>query len=79
MLSTSGEMSFTLVWDSNFGSLCLIEIAAVKPSRTSSPVICGSFSFSRLFDLAYWFTERVRAVRKPERCVPPSGLWMVLV
>ena len=38
MLSTSGESSFTLVCDSNFGSLCLIEMTAARPSRTSSPV-----------------------------------------
>jgi len=79
MLSTSGERSLTLVWDSNFGSLCLMEMTAARPSRTSSPVICGSFSFRRLLDLAYWLMARVRALRKPERWVPPSGLWIVLV
>ena len=79
MLSTSGESSFTLVCDSNFGSLCFTEITAVRPSRTSSPVICGSLSFSSSFDLAYWLIARVSALRKPERCVPPSGLWIVLV
>ena len=53
MRSTSGESNFTFVCDSNLGSLCFTEITAVKPSRTSSPVICGSFSFSNSFDFAY--------------------------
>ena len=74
MLSTSGEISFTFVCDSNFGSLCLIETTAVRPSRTSSPVICGSLSFSRSFDFAYWLIARVIALRNPVRCAPPSGL-----
>ena len=31
MPSTSGDSSFTFVCDSNFGSVCLIEMTAVKP------------------------------------------------
>jgi len=77
--STSGERSFTLVCDSNFGSLCLMAMTAARPSRTSSPVICGSLSLRRLLALANWLIARVSAERKPERCVPPSGLWIVLV
>ena len=74
MLSTSGERSLTLVCDSNFGSLCLIEMTAARPSRTSSPVIWGSLSLRRLLALENWLMARVRALRKPERWVPPSGL-----
>ena len=72
--STSGDNSFTLVWDSNLGSLCFTEMTAVNPSRTSSPVICGSFSFNSSFDFEYWLMARVTALRKPLKCVPPSGL-----
>ena len=74
MPSTSGEMSFTFVCDSNFGSLCFTEMTAVSPSRTSSPVICGSLSFSNSFAFAYWLMARVNALRKPVKCAPPSGL-----
>ena len=69
-----GLESLVLVCDSNFGSLCLIEMTAARPSRTSSPVICGSLSLRRLLALANWLMARVSALRKPERCVPPSGL-----
>ena len=35
----------------------------INPSRTSSPLMEGSFSFSRLFCFAYWLIARVSAVR----------------
>jgi len=38
---------------------------------TSSPVIPGSFSLIRLLALAKLLITRVRAVRKPDRCVHP--------
>ena len=79
MPSTSGERSFTLVWDSNFGSGCSSEMTATRPSRTSSPESAGSFGLKSLFDLPYWLIARVSAERKPARCVPPSGLVIVLV
>ena len=79
MPSTSGFTSLTLVCDSKRGYGCLMERTAIKPSRTSSPEIGGSFSFTRLFCLAYWLIARVSAVRKPVRCVPPSGFGIELV
>ena len=36
MRSTSGESNFTFVCDSNFGSLCLTEITAVKAEESAS-------------------------------------------
>ena len=79
MPSTSGERSFTLVCDSNLGSGCSSEMTATRPSRTSSPERLGSFGLKRLFALPYWLIARVSAERKPARCVPPSGLVIVLV
>ena len=79
MLSTSGEMSFTFVWLSNFGSGCLIETTAAIPSSTSGPEIAGSLSFSKLLFFAYWFTARVSEPRKPLECVPPSAFGIAFV
>src|SRR5882762_6575507 len=55
-------------------------MTATSPSRTSSPLmLTSSFcSFSMPVDDAKLLIERVRAERKPERCVPPSTVLMVL-
>ena len=73
MPSISVLTSFTLVCDSKRGLGSLMLKTQINPSRTSSPEIEGSFSLSRLFDLACWLTALVRAVRNPVKCVPPSG------
>ena len=78
MPSISVFTSFTLVCDSKRGFGSLMLSTQIKPSRTSSPEIAGSLSFMRLFDFAYWLTAFVSAVRKPVRCVPPSGFGIEL-
>ncbi len=72
--STSELESLVFVWPSKRGSGTLTETTATRPSRTSSPVIAGSFSLMRLFAFAKLLMTRVSAVLKPERCVPPSRL-----
>jgi hypothetical protein len=72
--STSELESFVFVCPSNLGSETLTETTATRPSRTSSPVIGGSFSLRRLLLLAKLLITRVSAVLKPERWVPPSRL-----
>ena len=50
-------------------------MTAVRPSRKSSPLEFERPSLEVVFLLAVGRRcERVRPVRKPERCVPPSGL-----
>ena len=51
---------------------------AVRPSRTSSPERLSSFSRSSPDERAYALSVRVSAERKPERCVPPSCVLMLL-
>ncbi len=75
---TSVLPSFVLVWPSNCGSLTFTEMTAARPSRMSSPVRLGSFSFSSFLSLAYLFTTVVSAARKPSSWVPPSWVLMVL-
>jgi hypothetical protein len=54
-------------------------MTAVRPSRMSSPLMLASFrSFARLFFVPYALIVRVSAERKPERCVPPSCVLMLL-
>ena len=56
----------------------LDQITATSPSRTSSP---HRFSFTSLKRPVDWPTSlmvRVSAVRKPDRCVPPSTVLMLL-
>src|ERR1022692_2885009 len=72
--STSELESLVFVCPSKRGSGTLTETTATRPSRTSSPVIAGSFSLMMLLPFAKLLMTRVRAVRKPERCVPPSRL-----
>src|SRR5207249_9270055 len=74
MPSISVFTSFTLVCDSKRGLGNFTLSTQVSPSRTSSPEREGSFSFNSVFCLAYWLIALVNAVRKPVRCVPPSGL-----
>ncbi len=78
MPSISVLTSLTLVCDSKRGLGSLTLSTHTSPSRTSSPEMAGSFSLSRLLARAYWLMARVSAVRKPVRCVPPSGLAMEL-
>ena len=70
--------SLTLVCDSNCGSGSLTLMIAVRPSRVSSPVKLASASLSRFCRLAQSLMVRVSAARRPVRCVPPSGVLMVL-
>jgi len=44
----------------------------------SSPVMLSFKSFARLFFVAYELIDRVSAALKPERCVPPSCVLMLL-
>ena len=53
MPSISVLTSLTLVCDSNRGFGNLMLSTQIRPSRTSSPAIDGSFSFIKLFDFAY--------------------------
>ncbi len=76
--STGGLPSLVLVWPSNCGSWTLTETIAVSPSRTSSPLRLLSFSLSSPFERAYALIVRVSAERKPDRCVPPSIVLMLL-
>ena len=50
--SIGGLPSLVFVWPSNCGSWSFTETTAVSPSRTSSPVRFGSFSFSIPFSRA---------------------------
>ena len=65
MPSTSELESLVLVWPSKRGSETLTETTATRPSRTSSPVIAGSFSLMRLLAFAKLLMTRVSAVLKP--------------
>ena len=76
--STGGLPSFVFVWPSNCGSRIFTEMIAVSPSRTSSPWRFASFSLSSPFCRAYALIVRVSAERKPDRCVPPSCVLMLL-
>ena len=75
--STPGLPSFVFVCPSNCGLRSLTETTAARPSRTSSPSRL-SFSFRSLSSVAFAFSVRVSALRKPDRCVPPSTVLMLL-
>ena len=77
-LRMDGLPSLVLVWPSNCGSRSLTDTIAARPSRQSSPVSGSSFSFRRPFVRAYSLSVRVRDALKPERCVPPSCVLMLL-
>jgi hypothetical protein len=76
--STSPLPSLVLVWPSNWGSGTRTLMMAVRPSLKSSPVMARSFLLAGAAALAYWFSVRVRAARKPVRWVPPSTVLMLL-
>ena len=69
----------SLVWLENLGSGTFTESTQVRPSRASSPEISTFSFFARPVSLAYLLITRVRAPRKPARCVPPSRCGMLLV
>ena len=69
--------SLVLVWPSNCGSPSLIEMIAVRPSRTSSPERLSSFFLIRFHSSPQLFTRDVSAERKPSSWVPPSWVLMV--
>ena len=69
--------SFAFVWPSNWGSVSLTLMTAVRPSRTSSPERFASFSLSVPDLRDQVFSEVVSAARKPATCVPPSTVWML--
>ena len=66
--------SLVLVCPSNWGSASLMEMIAVRPSRTSSPVRLSSFSLSSFWSRAYLLMTDVSAVRNPSSWVPPSAV-----
>ena len=73
--------NFVLVCPSNWGSATFTLSMAVNPSLKSSPVkeiFSFFFAFIRLFFDAWLFSARVRADLKPERCVPPSIVFILL-
>ena len=75
--STPGLPSFVFVWPSNCGLRSFTETTAARPSRTSSPSSFSSF-FSSFRFCALSFSVRVSALRKPDRCDPPSTVLMLL-
>ena len=78
MPCTSPLPSFVFVWPSNCGCGTFTLTITVRPSRMSSPVTL-SFSLMPFFIARpYLLMVRVSAARKPERCVPPSMVWMLL-
>ena len=78
MPCTSPLPSFVFVWPSNCGCGTFTLTITVRPSRMSSPVTL-SFSLMPFFIARpYLLIVRVSAARKPERCVPPSMVWMLL-
>ena len=73
--------SFVLVCPSNCGSATFTLKIAVNPSLKSSPVkviFSFFFAFIRLFFDAWLFIALVRADLKPDRCVPPSIVFILL-
>jgi hypothetical protein len=72
-----GLPSFAFVCPSNCGLRSFTETTAASPSRTSSPSSFSSF-FRSFRSVALRFSVDVSAERKPERCVPPSIVWMLL-
>ena len=75
---TSALPSLAFVWPSNWGSVSLTLMTAVRPSRTSSPDRLASASFRTPARRAQSLSELVRAARKPVTCVPPSTVLMLL-
>ncbi len=75
--SIPGLPSFVFVWPSNCGFWSLTETTAASPSRTSSPSRLSSF-FSSFRSWAFALSVRVSALRKPERCEPPSTVLTLL-
>ena len=75
---TSELPSLPLVWPSNWGFGTFTLMTAVSPSRVSSPCTPSAASFICPAAVAYAFRVRVSAPLKPERCVPPSWVLMLL-
>jgi hypothetical protein len=75
---TSVLPSLVFVWPSNCGWGIFTEMTAVIPSRMSSPEILSVSFSARLFLDANELIVRVSADRKPDRCVPPSVVLMLL-
>ena len=75
---TSVFPSLVFVCPSNCGSPSFTEMTAASPSRMSSPVRFSSFSLRMPFCRAYALTVLESADRKPERCAPPSWVFMLL-
>ena len=74
---TSLLPSFVFVCPSNCGFPSFTEMTQVSPSFRSSPEKFSSYSFRSLPFRAASLTARVRAVRRPETCVPPSIVWIM--
>ena len=74
---TSALPSLALVWPSNWGSVSLTLMTAVRPSRTSSPERLASESLSTPALRAQSLSELVSAARKPVTWVPPSTVLML--
>ena len=75
---TSALPSLALVWPSNWGSVSLTLMTAVRPSRTSSPERLSLESLMIPWRRAQSLSELVSAARKPVTCVPPSTVWILL-
>ena len=69
--------NFVLVCPSNCGSGTFILIIADKPSLKSSPDGVTDIFFNKSFSVAYAFKVRVKAALKPDKCVPPSSVWIL--
>ena len=74
---TSGLFSRPLVWPWNCGSRTQTERTAVSPSRMSSALISGPFLASS-WSLMNFCTAARTASRRPDSCVPPSRVGIVL-
>ena len=72
-----GLPSFVFVWPSNCGFSSFTDMTAASPSRTSSPSRLSSF-FRSFRSCAFLFSVLVSALRKPDRCEPPSPVLMLL-
>ncbi len=76
---TSEETNLSFVWDENFGSGIFTDKTHVKPSFMSSPEIETLFFFSKFCSVAYLFITLVNELLNPNKWVPPSFWYILLV
>ena len=70
--------STSLVWPSNWGSASRTHTTPVSPSSTSSLTTGSSLAFNSLAARSCSLTVRTSPRSKPETCVPPFGVAMML-